>query len=93
MSPAEEAEFIVNVKVLAENGTLAELLRRIEQDAIEDWKIAANAEAREACHATLRAIDALTSKIKSLSKADEVKAFNNRRRFVAGDTFYFDRSQ
>jgi hypothetical protein len=88
----EDPDFLSNVKALADNGTLAELLRRIEEDAASDWKVATTAEAREACHATIRAINALKDKITSLKTDEAVRMFNNRRREFSGSAAAFNRS-
>jgi hypothetical protein len=70
---SEDIEFISNVKALSENGTLAELLRRIDEEAVANWKIATDVAAREECWQTLKAIQRLMTKIRSFNDEDKVR--------------------
>jgi MoaA/NifB/PqqE/SkfB family radical SAM enzyme len=74
-----DIEFISNVQTLATNGTLIELLRRLEEDAVTQWKIGADAEEREECWHVMNAIQFLRNKIESLGSQDKVQEWLNRR--------------
>lgn len=75
----DDYEFIGNVKTLAVNGTLIELLRRIEEDETEKWKIAFTVEEREKCWHVLNGIQRLATKIKSFSNEDKVRQWQSYR--------------
>lgn len=76
---AEDPEFIAQVKDLADNGTLKELLRRIESDCVDQWKIAPGSDARELAWFGVQAIKTLRDKITSLKDDEKVRKFNQRR--------------
>lgn len=75
----EDIEFISNVRALATNGTLAEVLRRLEEDVIEQWKIAPQTEERERCWHLLTAIRLVNVKITSLTDEEKVRAWQSQR--------------
>ena len=76
---SDDIEFLSNVKTLATNGTLIELLRRLEEDEVERWKSSTRPENREQCWYALEAIVLLRSKIESLNNDDKIRAWQNTR--------------
>lgn len=76
---SDDFEFVSNVRALATNGTLAELLRRIEHEETERWKIALNPEEREKCWHVLNGIQLLATKIQSFADADKVRNWQSQR--------------
>ena len=75
----DDIDFISNVKALAENGTLHEVLRRLEEDVVVQWKIAAEMDERERCWHLLTGIRLLRSKIPSLTDEEKVREWQNKR--------------
>lgn len=75
----EDYEFISNVAGLATNGTLAELMRRIEEDQVRDWRAAREMDDRERCWHVLEGIRLLRDKIESLVNEEKVRDWVNRR--------------
>jgi len=80
---AEDPEFVASVKVLAENGTLKEVLRRIKAQCVADWEASVNPDDRERAWYRLKAVNALTDEIGSLSNDQKVKEFNANPRRVS----------
>jgi hypothetical protein len=78
-----DPEFIANVKVLAENGTLKEVLRRIKAQCVAGWEVAINPDERERAWYLLKAIDALKAEITSLKTDEKVREFNAKVRRVS----------
>ena len=76
---SDDYEFISNVKALAANGTLAELLSRIEEDAILQWKSCNTNLMREEHWHSVKAIQTLKAKIESLSNEDKIRDWKNQR--------------
>jgi len=76
---SDDIEFLSNVRTLATNGTLIELLRRLEEDEVQKWKSELVLEKREQCWYALEAISLLRAKIESLSNEDKVRAWQNAR--------------
>lgn len=74
----QDFDFISNVKALADNGTLAELLRRIEDIHTADWKNATDPKRREDCWHMVEAIAQLRVIIKGLTTEEKVTQFNTR---------------
>jgi hypothetical protein len=74
-----DIEFISNVQTLATNGTLMELLRRLEEDQVQFWKNAPTPERREDCWHALQAIILLRTKIESFNNQDKIQNWNNQR--------------
>lgn len=68
------------MKMLATNGTLAEVLRMMDAEAVSDWRRNVNAEDRETNWHLVQAIHLLHAKIKALSDDEKVKAFNTKIR-------------
>jgi hypothetical protein len=81
MAEADDYEFISNVKMLSDNGTLARVLEMIEEDHVALWKSAKpeHLQLREDSYRMIRAIKALKDKIQSLSTDEKVRQFNTRR--------------
>jgi hypothetical protein len=77
---SDDIEFISNVKALADNGTLTELLRRIEEIHTGDWKHSTDPARREECWRMVEAVAQLRATIKGLTKDETVQAFNTRYR-------------
>jgi hypothetical protein len=76
---ADDIEFLSNVRTLATNGTLTELLRRLEEDQVQQWKSEILPENREKCWYALEAISLLRAKIEGLNNEDKVRAWQNAR--------------
>jgi hypothetical protein len=81
MAEVEDYEFISNVKMLSDNGTLARVLEMVEEDYVVLWKSAKpeHLQLREDSYRMIRAIKALKDKIQSLSTDEKVRQFNMRR--------------
>ena len=77
---SDDIDFISNVKTLANDGTLAELLRRIEEIHVADWKNSTDPARRETCWHMVEAVAQLHSTIKGLTRDDKIAEFNNRFR-------------
>lgn len=75
----DDFDFISNVKALSTNGTLIELLQRIENEATDRWKIAADVSEREECWHVLNGIQLLAMKIKSFTEEEKIREWNNQR--------------
>ena len=77
---SDDFDFISNVKTLADNGTLAELLRRVEEIHTQDWKLSTDPVRREKCWYMVEAVSELRAVIKGLTTDDKVRDFNTRLR-------------
>ena len=75
----DDYDFISSVKALAGNGTLAELLHRLEEDSILTWRSAPTYLIREECWHALKAIQALKEKIQSFGNDEKVRAWANQK--------------
>jgi hypothetical protein len=76
----DDLDFISNVKTLSQDGTLAELLRRIEEIHTGDWKHSTDPAQREKCWHMVEAILQLKATIHGLTTDEKVKEFNTRLR-------------
>jgi hypothetical protein len=76
---SDDIEFLSNVRALAENGTLAEVLRRVEEDQVKAWKAAPDLSKREECWHVLQGITMLRAKIESLNNEDKMLAHRMAR--------------
>lgn len=77
---SDDLEFIGNVKTLADNGTLTELLRRAEEIHTANWKNSTDPIFREKCWHMVEAIGQLRAIIKGLTSDEKVREFNTRLR-------------
>ena len=75
----DDYDFISNVKALATNGTLGELLSRLEEDAVLAWKRATTNLLREECWHTVHAVQLLKAKIESFNNDEKVRLWVNQK--------------
>lgn len=75
----EDFDFISNVRALSGNATLAELLRRIDEDAVAEWRIATDEKKRERCWYAIQAIERLSAKILSFNTDEKVRHWQSQR--------------
>lgn len=71
-------QFISDVKALSDNGTLKRLLDMIEQDCVDLWKVAPNAEQREHAWHERNGVNRLRGRIASLTTDENVRNFNRK---------------
>lgn len=76
----DDIEFISSVRTLASNGTLTELLRRMDEIHTNDWKNSTDPVRRETCWHMVEAVAQLRAIIKGLTSDDKVREFNSRLR-------------
>jgi len=77
-----ESELVHQAQDFAKSDAVAELLNRLEQKFIEDWKatVPIGTDTREHCYRMVLAIHALREELKNVAQSIKVTEWNRRLR-------------
>jgi hypothetical protein len=77
-----EPELLNQAKAFADSDAVAELLNRLEQKFIADWKatVPVGEATREHCYRMVLAIDALRAEMKNVAQSIKINEWNRRLR-------------
>jgi len=75
-----ERDLIIDCQNFAKSDAVAEVLKRLEQKFIEEWKSApvADAAARETAFFMVRAIEALRRELDNIAQSQKIEDWNRR---------------
>jgi hypothetical protein len=77
-----EHELVNQAKAFAESEAVAEVLNRLEQKFIADWKatVPVGVETREHYYRMILAVDALRGELKNVAQSTKINEWNRRLR-------------